>query len=114
MQIEFLKKIFTRYSTIESDSDHEGDRAWALKGFEKRLSREYKVPVGYGVLGQRFLCRSFLWRRATKYLNTICFEEGKSPPSWPWMGLKGRIAYLDAPYGQAEWNNREIDSPLSF
>ncbi|KAI0195827.1 hypothetical protein EV127DRAFT_331665 [Xylaria flabelliformis] len=114
MQIEFFQEIFTRYSTLEFDSDHEGDRAWALKGLEKRLSREYKVPVGHGVLGRQFLCRSLLWRRAANDLNAICFEKGKSPPSWSWMGLKGRIAYLDAPYSQAVWNTREIDSPLSF
>ncbi|KAI0551362.1 hypothetical protein F4679DRAFT_582531 [Xylaria curta] len=114
MQIEFFKEIFTRYSTLKFDPEHDDDRVWALKGLEKRLSRAYQVPIGHGVLGEPFLGRSLLWQKAKEGLSSIRFEEGKCPPSWYWMGVKGHIAYLDAPYGQVEWNTHEIDSPLSF
>lgn len=120
-KIILYQDLYTRYSRLQFSRDQ--DRPVAIAGLEKRLIHSLNIKGGFGVLddkGNGLLRRSLLWHRAADQprLEKITFHQAPglastvpNPPTWSWMAYKGAIEYLDLPFDQIEWEERELVSP---
>lgn len=60
------------------------------------------------------LRRCLLWQRAADCDTLEKIQFGGpvgAPPSWSWMAYRGEIEYLDLPFGQVSWEEKELVSP---
>ncbi|KAG6359198.1 hypothetical protein INS49_012718 [Diaporthe citri] len=123
-KIRLFQDLYSNYSRL--GLSHDADRPVAIAGIEKRLISSLEVRGGFGVLddGNRgLLWRSLLWQRARDApsgLKRIEFELLKGvavaiipPPSWSWMTYKGAIDYMDLPFNEVDWEEKDIWSRWS-
>jgi hypothetical protein len=118
-KIRLYQDLYMQYSRLKFT--REIDRPVAITGLEKRLIQSFDVHGGFGIFddnGLGMLRRGLLWYRGAgvKSLHKIDFGDlGKvpQPPTWSWMAHSGGIEYMDLPFGEIEWETKEIQSPWS-
>lgn len=122
-KIRLCQNLYSTYSGLELSRSE--DRPVAIAGIEERLISSFGVRGGFGVLDDGncgLLWRSLLWQRSLDVprLHKIKFDTVKGlaeviipPPSWSWMAYQGPIDYLDPPFDQMEWEQKDIRSKWS-
>ena len=121
-KIRLYQDLYMQYSRLAFT--RQSDRPVAIAGLEKRLIQSFGVHGGLGVLVQSgtsndrlgMLRRSLLWHRSIdeKSLEPIDFGDFgiTAPlPTWSWMAYSGGIGYLDVPFGEIDWEAKELRSP---
>ncbi|KAF2964618.1 hypothetical protein GQX73_g8957 [Xylaria multiplex] len=115
-QIRLYELLYTRYSTLQFTKSC--DRPLAIAGLEQRLIRAFKTDGGYGVFA-RYFGRGLLWQRdvasAPQVMKPIQFPKSQKykVPSWSWMAYEGAITFMDLPFREIEWEEKEVRSPWS-
>ncbi|KAJ8133546.1 hypothetical protein O1611_g71 [Lasiodiplodia mahajangana] len=111
-QIRLYELLYKQYSRLDFTKIH--DRPLAIAGIEQRLIRAFETQGGYGVF-TRYFGRSLLWQRGETLLEPIQFPQSQpyQVPSWSWMAYKGAIDFMNLPFGEVEWEQKEIRSPWS-
>jgi len=88
----------------------------AMKSLENKIFATFQTKGAYGVMDE-FLHRTLLWKRQDQSLDgalaRIEFKEkDRTPPSWSWMAVKGKIGYLPVEFGTVDWEGAETLSPF--
>ncbi|KAF4816417.1 hypothetical protein CGCSCA5_v006544 [Colletotrichum siamense] len=112
--IYHTQMFYKQYSRLQFSRIE--DRPFAIAGLEKRLIQGFGTHGGYGVFddGKGLLHRSLLWHRPSNgKLAKIHFQAEREVfvPTWSWMAYEGGIDYLDPPWDQTEWEQRDLRSP---
>lgn len=122
-RITLYQDLYARYSRLQLRDPR--DRPIAIAGLEKRLIQSLHLRGGFGILDDArhgLLRRSLLWRRGSDeiYLQKIDFNKHgvvastePAPPTWSWMAYMGAIEYLNLPFDQIEWEEKDLISPWS-
>lgn len=118
-KILYYQDLYMKYSRL--DFTRWEDRAVAMEGLERRLSRGFKSRGKFGILddsagvsNRSLLHRSLLWHRGADEpsLTRIYFlPDRQKAPSWSWMAYRGGIDYLNVPFDGVDWESRDIRSP---
>ncbi|KAI1261435.1 HET-domain-containing protein [Xylariaceae sp. FL1019] len=113
-QIRIYELLYKLYSRLQFTNIY--DRPLAIAGIEQRLIRAFNTQGGYGVFNLYF-GRSLLWKRDVAF-GTQAMEPIEFPqrhryrvPSWSWMAYGGAITFVDLPFKEITWEEREIQSP---
>ncbi|KAI0432395.1 heterokaryon incompatibility protein-domain-containing protein [Xylaria sp. FL1042] len=115
-QIRLYEHLYKQYSRLQFTKIY--DRPLAIAGLEQRLIRAFDTQGGYGIFA-RYFGRSLLWQRdvvfAPQGIIPIQFPKSQKykVPSWSWMAYEGAITFMDPPFGEIEWEEREVRSPWS-
>ncbi|KAI0144539.1 heterokaryon incompatibility protein-domain-containing protein [Xylariaceae sp. FL1272] len=113
-QIRIYELLYKLYSRLEFTNTY--DRPLAIAGIEQRLIRAFNTQGGYGVFNLYF-GRSLLWKRdaafGTQAMKPIQFPQSHKyrVPSWSWMAYEGAITFVDLPFKEVVWEEKEIQSP---
>ncbi|KAI3324604.1 HET-domain-containing protein [Xylariaceae sp. AK1471] len=114
-QIRLYELLYKQYSRLQFTKAY--DRPLAIAGLEQRLIRAFDTQGGYGVF-TRYFGRSLLWQRdttASQAMKPIQFPKTQQyqVPSWSWMAYEGAITFMDLPFGEVDWEEKEMRSPWS-
>ncbi|KAI1421302.1 heterokaryon incompatibility protein-domain-containing protein [Xylaria sp. FL1777] len=115
-RIRLYEHLYKQYSSLQFTRIH--DRPLAIAGLEQRLIRAFDTQGGYGVF-TRYFGRGLLWQRdvasAPAGMKPIKFPKSQKyqVPSWSWMAYEGAITFMDLPFGEISWEDKEIHSPWS-
>ncbi|KAI0539607.1 HET-domain-containing protein [Xylaria digitata] len=113
-QIRLYELLYKQYSTLQFTRSY--DRPLAIAGLEQRLIRAFNTEGGYGVFA-RYFRRGILWQRdvdlAPQAMKPIQFPKSQKYkiPSWSWMAYEGAITFMDLPFREIEWEEKEVQSP---
>ncbi|KAI0107834.1 heterokaryon incompatibility protein-domain-containing protein [Nemania sp. FL0031] len=113
-RISLYQLLYKQYSRLEFTKIH--DRPLAIAGIEQRLIRAFETQGGYGVFN-RYFGRSLLWQRdktlPLQVMKPIQFPQSQpyQIPSWSWMAYEGAIDFMYLPFGEVDWEKKEICSP---
>ncbi|KAI0906731.1 heterokaryon incompatibility protein-domain-containing protein [Ustulina deusta] len=115
-RIRLYEHFYKQYSRLEFTKIY--DRPLAIAGLEQRLIRAFETEGGYGVFA-RYFRRGLLWQRDVNLepqaMKPIQFPESQKyqVPSWSWMAYEGAITFMDLPFGEIDWEEKEVLSPWS-
>ncbi|KAI1298562.1 heterokaryon incompatibility protein-domain-containing protein [Xylaria venustula] len=114
-RIRLYEHLYEQYSRLQFTRIC--DRPLAIAGLEQRLIRAFDTQGGYGVF-TRYFGRGLLWQRDTgssQAMQPIDFPKSQAynVPSWSWMAYEGAITFMDLPFGEIDWEERELQSPWS-
>ncbi|KAJ2995203.1 hypothetical protein NUW58_g1344 [Xylaria curta] len=113
-RIRLYELLYKQYSRLQFTRI--SDRPLAIAGIEQRLIRAFDTQGGYGVFNCYF-GRGLLWQRdvtvASGAMKPIQFPQSQryQVPSWSWMAYEGAITFMDLPFGEIEWEEKEVRSP---
>ncbi|KAI1270913.1 heterokaryon incompatibility protein-domain-containing protein [Xylaria sp. FL0933] len=113
-RIRLYEHLYEQYSRLQFTKI--SDRPLAIAGLEQRLIRAFDTQGGYGVF-TRYFGRGLLWQRdvalAPQGLKPIQFPKSQKykVPSWSWMAYEGAITFMELPFGEIEWEEKEVRSP---
>lgn len=113
-RIRLYELLYKQYSRLQFTRVY--DRPLAIAGLEQRLIRAFDTQGGYGVF-TRYFGRGLLWQRDAvmmpQAMKPIQFPRSQKyqVPSWSWMAYEGAINFMDLPFGEIDWEEREIHSP---
>ncbi|KAK5631516.1 hypothetical protein RRF57_007230 [Xylaria bambusicola] len=115
-RIRLYELLYKQYSRLQFTKIY--DRPLAIAGLEQRLIRAFDTQGGYGVF-TRYFGRGLLWQRdltlAPQLMKPIQFPKSQKyqVPSWSWMAYEGAISFMDLPFREIDWEEKEIRSPWS-
>ncbi|KAI0401501.1 HET-domain-containing protein [Xylaria palmicola] len=115
-QIRLYELLYKQYSRLQFSRSY--DRPLAIAGLEQRLIRAFNTQGGYGVFA-RYFGRGLLWQRdvtmAPSAMKPIPFPASQkyAVPLWSWMAYEGAITFMDLPFREIDWEEKEIRSPWS-
>ncbi|TGJ87796.1 hypothetical protein E0Z10_g904 [Xylaria hypoxylon] len=115
-RIRLYELLYKQYSRLHFTRSY--DRPLAIAGLEQRLIRAFDTQGGYGVF-TRYFGRGLLWQRditmAPQTMKRIQFPKSQKykVPSWSWMAYEGAITFMDLPFGEIDWEDKEVRSPWS-
>lgn len=114
MKIMFYQALYQHYSGLGFSKMP--NRAVAMESLEKRIFATFQTRGAYGVMDE-FLHRTLLWQRQDRSpdgaLGGIVFDENdRTPPSWSWMAVKGKIGFLPVEFGTVDWEGAKSLSPF--
>ncbi|KAI0505813.1 heterokaryon incompatibility protein-domain-containing protein [Xylaria bambusicola] len=115
-RIRLYELLYKQYSRLQFTRIY--DRPLAISGLEQRLIRAFDTQGGYGVF-TRYFGRGLLWQRdptlAPQLMKPIQFPKSQryQVPSWSWMAYEGAISFMDLPFREIDWEEKEIRSPWS-
>ncbi|KAI0414895.1 heterokaryon incompatibility protein-domain-containing protein [Xylaria grammica] len=115
-RIRLYELLYKQYSKLQFTRSY--DRPLAIAGLEQRLIRAFDTQGGYGVF-TRYFGRGLLWQRDTalapQVMKPIQFPKSQryQVPSWSWMAYEGAITFMDLPFGEIDWEDKEVRSPWS-
>ena len=111
-RIRLVQNFYTSYSALTLS--HTTDKAPAVAGLERRISRAFNSESVNGVLWRKSWAeRTLLWRAADPgALTRIDYQQSDSKiPSWSWMACDGQITFVDVPFADVEWVNNVHGPP---